>query len=599
MIASSHWTSTKSAFRQLAAVNPAAVTLKTTSIQKGGSGSGAGRDLVWLADSFGNHFARYTDGPPTLEFWDLETTGRMTQEARATLPTAALGLSVLQGEDYETVRASVPLGLYAYVEFNCKYSLRGITVSQAVAGLGAFRGELCRFLEVFDMLPVLVKLPPESGPLLGSAEFDPILESMGERAGLLLANSKRLRVPPSRLDARDPTERTQGVVVGDHLFLDVYNMIRSLRQQGARPQPRLVASGGLSDVGSVVDALAAGASAVQLCTALDARSPQVVTWLRNQLRSLSAPFGGIQKMLSAFQADEDAWFGVAARARQFPIDHNRAVDVLVNDKTTLALVEDALIEECKNLPPSVASGASKTPPSGLRFVTTYGNVSSYLLASRCIQAFDFAPIELEAASSFIRSLNDSGFEYEFAIVPVSAVQASSGIAGLGDRAPKVVGTVGRSIVELAGTATDPQKVEHVYHFAGNSAKRAVGEFSRGGGHTTSELAAAKLLPVLQTWEDSAGVLAKPPLSQMYGSLRTKEDVASKSWRQIWSTHEPLVLVASQAFLASADGDVIAKTVLSYIEEQRAEVLSKPRKSALELRATGFLAYCATLLKRKG
>src|SRR4051812_29317758 len=80
MIASSHWTSTENSFRRLAEMGPSAVTLKTTSSAKGGDGKeamGSRRDKRSLEDSYGHTFAYYSDGPPTVELWDLPTTYAM------------------------------------------------------------------------------------------------------------------------------------------------------------------------------------------------------------------------------------------------------------------------------------------------------------------------------------------------------------------------------------------------------------------------------------------------------------------------------------------------------------------------------------------
>src|ERR1041384_6357119 len=79
MIASSHWTSTEKAFRNLASVSPSAVTLKTTSEKKGGDGEAFDkRDMRRLQNRYGDSFATYTNGPPTLELWDIVTTFKKT-----------------------------------------------------------------------------------------------------------------------------------------------------------------------------------------------------------------------------------------------------------------------------------------------------------------------------------------------------------------------------------------------------------------------------------------------------------------------------------------------------------------------------------------
>jgi dihydroorotate dehydrogenase len=48
----------------------------------------------------------------------------------------------------------------------------------------------------------------------------------------------------------------------------------------------MIATGGISDIGCVIDCLAAGAEAVQLCSALDHKELQVIGFLRQQLSEL-------------------------------------------------------------------------------------------------------------------------------------------------------------------------------------------------------------------------------------------------------------------------------------------------------------------------
>jgi hypothetical protein len=96
IVASSHWTSTENALRQIASVSPAALTLKTTSQIKGGDGIeavGKKREWRYLVNAQGHRFGRYVDGPWTVEFWDIPTTFKMTQVARSLFADSKIGLS--------------------------------------------------------------------------------------------------------------------------------------------------------------------------------------------------------------------------------------------------------------------------------------------------------------------------------------------------------------------------------------------------------------------------------------------------------------------------------------------------------------------------
>src|SRR6266853_3057939 len=160
MIASSHWTSSEAAFRQLAPIRPSAITLKTMSGAKGAAGEGS-RDKQILVDSYGKPFAGYTDGPKTAELWDAATTYRMTQAAKRMLPGTVIGLSILSGENYEQVARQLEPREYGYVELNWKYSFRGLDMARPDAEIGRIQEDLSSFLKAFLGRPLLIKVSRE------------------------------------------------------------------------------------------------------------------------------------------------------------------------------------------------------------------------------------------------------------------------------------------------------------------------------------------------------------------------------------------------------------------------------------------------------
>ena len=596
LIASSHWTSTEAAFRQLAAVTPAAVTLKTTSSHMGANGEGP-RDKRVLVDSYGNPFAGYTDGPRTAELWDIFTTHRMTHEARKLLPSSTLlGLSVLTSEDYEKIARTLDLTLYGYVELNWKYSYRNLDISKAAGHLDDIHEDLHHFIDAFRGKPLLVKLSRETIPYLPLPEFSRILDTVeGAGAGLIVANSKRIEVPPSRVDEQQPKERTSGVVTGEWLFLETYDMIRSIRRKC--PTLPVVASGGVADIAGVVDLLAAGANAVQLCTILDRQGPQAVSWLREQLRQLLTNVGDFATWRDSLRVHESpARNNSIVQAREFRWSLQHLLDTVVSQPELLVTdLADTLVAELSGLPELTTKGDRDAMPERARFVITRGNVSALLLAHKYVAASNSIPIQLNSAGDFLREAS-RGLEYDFTILPESSIQfaANNGRLPGTPNEPVRIGIVGRSIFELVGRKDkDPADVDFVYHFGGTSTRHALEsllELARPG---SVQIGTGKLIPLLRFWPENGAILAKPPLSRLYGRL-ARDDVRA-SWGPIWNAQEPLTLVAARRFLSNDAGLHAARAVLAWMEQCRQDVVKSPEISAREILNAGFLFDVTKLL----
>ena len=194
IIASSHWTANENAFKQFRTFEPSGVTLKTTSQAKGGDGSRSleQRRKSALEDSYGNNFAFFTDGPKTLELIDIPATYHLTQIAKEVLPKTAIGLSVLQGEDYAEIASGLKLDLYEYVELNMKYSFRSLPSDQLTEFVKAFTADVQKFISAFQSRPLIVKFSREATPLLRLGALADLLATIADVEGaILVANSLR------------------------------------------------------------------------------------------------------------------------------------------------------------------------------------------------------------------------------------------------------------------------------------------------------------------------------------------------------------------------------------------------------------------------
>lgn len=602
MIASSHWTSTDTAFRQLASVRPAAITLKTTSQKTGGDGQpgkGKARKKLRLRNPFGSAFAYYTDGPKDLEHWNLEATVRMTGAAREQLPGAAIGLSILAGEDYGLMKESLQTESYRYVELNWKYTFRDTQVDPEKL-FEDVRTDVEAFFDTFAPLPVLVKLSRESLQHLRTEGFQRVLALIEERGGgLIVANTLKARVPPSRVPQHDPAELNQGVIFGEHLFLDTYNALRDISEAGM-PAPPLIASGGIIDIGSVVDAFAAGAEAVQLCSALDLRTVRVVETLREELSALVAPYGSFANFVSTLREDAETQADLAVKARGFELDERRVIHGTLADRSRIDdLVARALAVEC------AAEGANVEPKEHgpldkeYRFVVTYGNVSAYFLANACAQRLRFSPLDMENMSAFRAALAQPEFEYDFAIIPEASLRAiqRTGEKVLGPLYPDECGQVAVSMMELVGDSTlQPEQIAAIYHFGGSSALETVKSLEKEFASPMQELTIADCFPLFKFWKQEHAILAKPPLSRFYGLFVPTE--IAKLWGVLWQRSEPLLLVASRRTLADEAGKQAVQVVLETMEAERRAVLERTDEAVRTVVQSGFVRYCAKLLGSK-
>lgn len=601
MVASSHWTSTEAVFRQLAPVQPSALTLKTTSA-KGGNGreiTGTGREKKDIRTSQGHWIAKYTDGPKELELWDLATTYEMTEKAHELLPETKIGLSLLQGEHYAQAKRTLKMEHYAYVELNWKYTFRSLNPKKVSEDIARIGNDLTSFLDTFNNKPTFIKMPRESIPLLKTDYFSSCLAKLhGAKAGLLVANSRRIRVPPSRVSGNAPRELTTGVVVGDYLFLETFDTLRQIAATDLYRDNKfgLVATGGIMDIASVLDVFAAGADAVQLCTILDVRGVQVIELLREQLKKLIQKRKNLGEFLRDIRDSEREWLNSAAQAKLIEVqDVDTITQAVSSDKVLRPILKEALISEL----PSVGSAPQNRKrkavvDSQFSFILNHANIGAFLLGVRCLQAYKMRRIEIYALNEFKERLTENTFNYDFMILPESAVRsfADNLPKSVKEKTPIAIGEVGRSHWEIVGDKRYTGRLSRVYHFGGTSARHALQEFLAENKPETDQIAPAKLLPSLRFWHPEYGILAKPPLSRMYGLLA--ENDVSKNWGQHWSWSEPLIFAASQAHIRR-HGKVVADFLYRSMVDMAKIVQNDADAAVAELFSDGFVNHCVRLV----
>ena len=608
MIASSHWTASGNALKKIAAVNPAAVTLKTTSIRYGSRAEDSlgRRNQRLLKNLDGMPFARFTDGPKPVEFWDLTTTGQYLEESRNLMPGAKIGISVLQGENYEEIRtylAKFHKDNYDYVELNLKYSARQNSMNLGEASyykdLENYFKELYEDVitcsKVFQGIPFLVKFPRELVPFFTVPEISSLLECLFERRNsVILANSLRTFVPRSFDKNSDSLE--SGVVTGDHLFMSTYNAICQLDQKYLG-NGFIVASGGVSNIPTSLDVFVAGASAVQLCTALDDRGVNFLKLLRQQLLHCQGeqPFLEYINLLSS--TPEHSSSEVAKSKTISKSSLSKVAASFENAEAELIPIFQRAIEVELARVNLLQSSTEPKIPTELAIVQARGNLSGYAIQKIIIEEHNGQILDVGTAGELPKKMRDAEFTYDLAIMPRSIFDelCRQPKAILGLRNPVELLVIGASQSTLVGLdGCTLENVANIYHFDGPTARSALLRLSKEQSLASPSIEVihkSELQALLAFWPRRSAILAKPPLNWMYGFLAPEVD---NRWVAFWESSEDLLLVGSEQFVNNSDPGVLSGICSMYIEVAR-RVASDPLHAAQSCLDLQLITYLRNLL----
>jgi hypothetical protein len=460
-----------------------------------------------------------------------------------------------------------------------------------------------RFAEAFAEKPLFIKLPREASPLLSTPEMADLLRLLdANRIGLIIANSRRAPVPLSRSrQSGRPDALDQGVLVGDLLFFETYDLFRRLQSHDRRPA--LVATGGVMDIGTVLDLAASGAVAFQVASAIDAYGNYVLTLLRQQLEAALGSLGvdSWSKACATLVANPDVYRELIVSVRKMmrmPDDVGTALNASELDPVVIETLKQELIGDL----PEVWAKKPEIEPvlDAITFVAMPGNVSSSLLARRVAAELGLRELEQRSSSKFIDGLVDGSLSYGLAILHRGAVAHLREKLGADSPGfPVELGEVGQSCAELVGSANTVKDLRVIYHFSGSSFQPLIEECRKAAPDAELvPLDASKLLvPMLSAWSNAKGIIAKPPLSRVYGRL-TPESVR-KSWTSLLTDCEPLVLVASKALTERPDSKEVIQAVCFGLYRERSIAIRNPQAAARTLRALGLASYLLELLAYKG
>jgi len=364
--------------------------------------------------------------------------------------------------------------------------------------------------------------------------------------------------------------------------------------------PPIIASGGIVDIGAVVDLLAGGASAIQLCSALEARGVSVLALLRQQLTAIGGGHDSLSGFLGSLRQGPATWQGAAATARDLRMDEEKAVAGIFREESKiLAYVADTLVDECNRELSGGDLTRTQAIPQDLSFVTNQGNVSTFLLGHLIAEKADLKPILAESAADFLLQVRTHGLQWDFGILPKSSLEVFSRNEKYApvECLPVPIQPVATSTIHLMGVKDlDLSRVRAVYHFSGNSARFALNSLLRECRPSADRIIGPQLLPLLRCWDERTGILAKAPLAYFYGMLCT--DPIKDKWGSIWSVSEPLILCASRGFLQKPSGHRVADALVEEVNAQRRWIVEHREKAARRVRSEGFFDYCAHMLLGK-
>jgi len=186
----------------------------------------------------------YCDGPPEQEYLSIQETKELLAQARADFDDAAVGISVMMGEDYSSIAAS--LSDYDFVELNLKYAARPNndgrpfsfeehqrhSLDDILANIAAFAGAFSGstlFVKVTRELPWLRYSCHEMKRL-----FDLLKDIRArDRVGVIVANTRKARVPNDLIVDQNIRLTSDGlsggIIAGDVLYIDTFDLIWSMR----------------------------------------------------------------------------------------------------------------------------------------------------------------------------------------------------------------------------------------------------------------------------------------------------------------------------------------------------------------------------------
>jgi len=577
IIASSHFTATKKAFEYLSVINPSAITIKTISKKHGGESHDKKEDRILKAVNNwnGNYIGIYADGPKKTELLGPGLAHDMINDAKKTLPKSKIGISILQGEDYEEIKNLLAKGCkYDYVELNLKYSLRldedkKKEIERIIEEINTDCEQFCK---IFHEYPKFIKFSREMEVFLNELACSSFFETIEtHKVVVIVANSKKCIAPPSYSSFKHPNTLTTGVIVGDYLFLDTYNFIDSLNKIVKDVKNGWVsAGGGISSIGEIIDCIALGVNSFQICSLIHRRGIFSIEMLRRQLSACFKHFKcnnftDFNKLINSTPDRIEELNNIFTNKQKVMKAINDQAGKLINAFMTESEDSDLLKH---NFSESVNKDT-------VNLAGTNGSVLSYTLAF---------------------CLANGISNYNTKLVPSKEINKGDYNSVIISNAYKddfckthpdwVSSKIGNACYSLMGIAKDLNDIRRIFLFESLSSDKMKIEIQKKGKYEYKYIDPLALAPLLISWEDDMGILAKKPLTDLYSILMP--NYLSKKWHSLYDCNSPIWLITKKELNETVSAD-IKKLIIS--------IRSKPDLMVRNLFNHGFDNHLANFLYR--
>lgn len=578
IIASSHLTASKDAFEKLSVVCPSAVTLKTISKKHGGAkydDHKGKRILRPITNWNGNYIGLYTDGPKNTELFGLSIAHDMIKEAKRILPSSKIGISILQNEDYEDIKKSIGDG-YDYVELNLKYSLRlnEDRKKEIVRVIEEINTDCEEFCKVFHDNPKFIKFSREMEAFINELTCSLFFDMIEKyNTVIIVANSKKCVAPPSYSSFVNPNPLQNGVVVGDYLFLDTYNFINRINQIYADKNKldcfEVSASGGISSIGEIIDCIGLGVNTFQICSLITQRGIFSIEMLRRQISACleyfeCKNFNEFRDLIILNPGKKKDLYKIFSDKPKITENINKCAPELMN-KTLLAESDksDLLIHDYHESENQVTIGLAGTNGTVLSYALTFclaNSVTNYIT-------------KLTSSKEAVNGEYDS-------IIISDAYKDDFNI-----KHPEWVSSkLGNACYSLMSVASRLKDINRVFLFKSLSSEKMKIEVQKLGNFDFIYIEPSELAPLLISWENDMGILAKKPITELYSILMP--DYLSKKWRSLHDFSSPIWLIAKKENIENISAD-IKRLILN--------IRSKPDVMVKNLLNHGFDKYLTDFL----
>jgi len=575
IIASSHLTDSAKAFEHLSPINPAAITTKTISKRFGGNKftSKPPRTLKQISSWSNNNIGIYVDGPKETELWGIGIAFDLLIEAKRILPKTKIGISVLQGEDYKEIKKSLDDN-YDFVELNLKYALRLYEDKEKKISLviNEIKSDIVDFCKTFLDYPKFIKFSRETYSFFSELLDSDILSIIHEKnVAVIIANSKKMDAPPSYVRFINPEIITKGVIVGDYLFPETYNIIKDF--QKLNKDIEIIANGGIMSIGEIIDCITCGIKSFQICTLVHRKGIYVIEMLRRQLMSCMKKFNCANLDDFILVAKKNK-YGLEKVNNLF-ISKEKLGDLIKNKG--LKYLNKSLLNEISDDFKSIGT-LDNDYPYNIKFAGTKGSILSYAL-SFYLTSFNKYEISIGSSKEILKAK-----DYDSVIISNAYLEEFKK-----ENSNWKVTKIGQVKYGLMSINRDVSKIRKVFLFESEGSEKAKIELQKYKTFHFEYLKPEELSPLLIGWDESLAILAKYPLTDLYKFLLPEE--LQNDWEENFS-------IITYIWLCTKNNVTLLNTLIKDLQNLMKLISSNTENAITNLLKFGFNDYLIDLLTEK-